>query len=62
MCETISIRGTPRYALHLFRPGPEFAYFVISEYVLTETVNILSIKCLMKLVAKWAHPVIEGKK
>lgn len=36
-------RGTPRYAFHLFRSGPEFAYFVISEYVLTKTANILSI-------------------
>lgn len=49
-------RGTPRYALHLLRSGPEFAYFVISEYVLTKTANILSIS-VMKLAVKWAHPV-----
>lgn len=36
-------RGTPRYAFHLFRLWPEFAYFVISECVLTKTANILSI-------------------
>lgn len=35
-------RGTPRYALHLLRSGPEFAYFMISEYVLNKTANILS--------------------
>lgn len=36
-------RGTPRHAFHLFRSGPEFAYFVISEYVLTKPANTLSI-------------------
>lgn len=40
--ETIK-RGTPRYALCLLRSGPEFAYFFISEYVLTNRANILSI-------------------
>lgn len=55
-CWEISVeateRGTPRYALHLYWSGPEFAYFAISECILTKTAKNTWYVWSMKLASR----------